>query len=219
MKPRMFVVRAWLLASLCAGTLLAADPLPSLNSKDLAEGPYSSAHMLLEKTFLKVDVLTLDVRFNKQAQCKIAEIATGKSYSPQLAQQVAPIAIATDRAVVQMKFLRDVSLDKWMDVLRENIGQARSAGLISPGLQKKVSDNLPKWFAPIKERGYLKGDRLLYEVRPDSLRSAVVAADGKVFVDQLVREADVAHVVLAAFFAPESEFRTPLLRSIFKSGH
>jgi hypothetical protein len=40
-----------------------------------------------------------------------------------------------------------------------------------------------------------------------------------VLVDQVVHEADVAHVVMAAFFAPESEFRTLLLRSLFRSGH
>jgi hypothetical protein len=218
MMSRKFVVRAWLLVSLCVGSLMAAGPLPSLNSKELGEGPYSLAHMLLEKTILKVDVLTLDVRFSKESQAKIAELANGKSYSSALGQQVAPIAIKAERAVVQMKFIRDVSLDKWMDVLKENIAQARKAGLVSAGLEKKVNDNLPKTFAGVKERGYLKGDRLLYDVRPDSLRSAVVGADGKVFVDQTINEGDVARVVMAAFFAPESEFRTPLLRSLLKAG-
>jgi hypothetical protein len=196
---------------------MAAGPLPSLNSKELGEGTYSLAHMLLEKTILKVDVLTLDVRFSKQTQSKVVEIANGKPYSAELAKQVAPLAIGADRAVVQMKFVRDVGLDKWMDVLRENIAQARKANLISAALEKKVSDNLPRTFAALNDRGYEKGDRLLYEVRPDSLRSVVVAADGKVLVDQITREGDVARVVMAAFFAPESEFRTPLLRSLLKA--
>jgi hypothetical protein len=216
MMSKKFVVRALLLVSLFAGSLMAAGPLPSLNSKELAEGPYSLAHMLLEKTFLKVDVLTLDVRFSKDSQAKIAEIANGKSYSSALGQQVAPIAIKAERAVVQMRFLRDVSLDKWMDVLKDNIAQARKAGLISGALEKKVNDALPKTFAAIADRGYEKGDRLLYDVRPDSLRSAVVSKDGKVLVDKTVNEGDVARVVMAAFFAPESEFRTPLLRSLLK---
>jgi hypothetical protein len=216
MKSTQLVMRAWLVLSLCVGSVMAAGALPSLNSKELGEGPYSLAHMLLEKTFLKVDVLTLDVRFAKPTQEKIAAIAGGKAFSSALAKEVAPVAIGADRAVVQMKFVRDVGLDKWMDVLKENIGQARSAGLITPALEKKVNDNLPKTFAPISERGYLKGDRLLYDVRPDSLRSVVVGADGKVFVDQTIPGGDVAHVVMAAFFAPESEFRTPLLKSLLK---
>ena len=44
----------------------------------------------------------------------------------------------------------------------------------------------------------------------------VVGVDGKVLVDQTHNEGDVARVVMAAFFAPESEFRTPLLRSLLK---
>ena len=219
MKSTKFVLRAWLVVSLCVGSLMAADPVPSLNSKELADGPYSFAHMLLEKTILKVDVLTLDVRFDKESQAKVAEIANGKTYSAALAQQVAPIAIKTGRAVVQMKFIRDVGLERWIDVLNDNIAQARKANLVSTALQKKVNDNLPKTFGALKDRGYLKGDRLLYEVRPDSLRSVVVAADGKVLVDQTTRDGDVARVVMAAFFAPESEFRTPLLRSLLKAGH
>lgn len=217
MKSTRFAFRLWLFVSLCVGSLVAAGPLPSLNSKELGDGPYSLAHMLLEKTILNVDVLTLDVRFGKEAQAKIAGIAAGKGYSADLAKQVAPIAIAADRAVVQMKFVRDVGLDKWMDVLRENIAQARKAGLISAGLEKKVGDNLPKTFAALNDRGYLKGDRLLYDVRPDSLRSVVVSSDGKVLVDSVNREGEVARVVMAAFFAPESEFRTPLLRSLLKT--
>jgi hypothetical protein len=105
-----------------------------------------------------------------------------------------------------------------MDVLRENIAQARKAALISAALEKKVSDNLPKTFGALSDRGYVKGDRLLYEVRSDSLRSVVVSAEGKVLVDSVIHEGDVAHVVMAAFFAPESEFRTPLLRSLLKPG-
>jgi len=218
MKSSKFAVRICLLLSLFAGSLIAAGPLPSLNSKELGEGPYSLAHMLLEKTILKVDVLTLDVRFSKPTQSKITELANGKPYSAELAKQVAPVAINAERAVVQMKFVRDVGLDKWMDVLRENIEQARKANLITAALEKKVNANLPTTFAALKERGYEKGDRLLYEVRPDSLRSVVVAANGKVLVDQTTREGDVARVVMAAFFAPESEFRTPLLRSLLKPG-
>ena len=218
MKSTKLVVRVWLFLSVCVGSLMAADAVPSLNSKELAEGPYSFAHMLLEKTFLKVDVLTLDVRFSKPTQEKIVAIANGKPFSPALAKEVAPIAIGAERAVVQMKFVRDVGLDKWMDVLKDNIAQVRNANLITSGLQKKVNDNLPKTFAPISERGYLKGDRLLYEVRPESLRSVVVGADGKVLVDSINKEGDVARVVMAAFFAPDSEFRTPLLKSLLKPG-
>lgn len=219
MKSTLFALRVWLLASVCAASILASEPPPSLNSKELGDGPYSTMHMLLERTFLKVDVLTLDVRFSKQSQARFAELAQGKSYSAALSQQIAQAAIESDHAVVQLRFLRDVALEKWMDVVRENLDQARNAGLVSPKVRQRVIDSLPKWFAPIRERGYEKGDRLMYEVRPDSLRTVVVAANGKILVDQNNREAEIAHVVLASYYAPGSEFREPLIRSRLKSAH
>jgi hypothetical protein len=211
-----FGLRGWLIVSLCAASLLAADPLPSLGAKDLAQGPFSSMHMLLEKTFLNVDVLTIDVRVAKSAQDRFAELAKGKTYSPELERQLADVVINTDRAIVQLRFVRDVPLEKWMDAAIENIKQARTAGLITSKLQQRVSDSIPKWFAPVKERGFLKGDRVFYEVRPGALRTVVVTADGKVPVDQVSREAEVPRVVLASYFAPESEFRAPLLKSLVK---
>jgi hypothetical protein len=79
-----------------------------------------------------------------------------------------------------------------------------------------VSQGLPQWFAPLHDRGYQKADRLLYEVGPDSLRTVVQAADGRVLIDRLEREQDTRRVVLASYFAPKSDFREPLLRSLWE---
>jgi hypothetical protein len=212
MKSGLFTFRAWLVASLLAGSVAAAGPLPSLNSS----GPYSSMRMLLEKTFLKVDVATIHVRFGSQTQKHLAALAKGKSYSKGLANQIAKVAIHSDDALVQMRFERDVSLDQWMDVVKENLEQARRAGLIDAGLQNHVSHSLPKWFAALSERGYKKADRLMYRVRPNSLRTVVVAANGKVLVDKFDRGKNAARVVLPSYFAPDSDFREPLVRSLFK---
>ena len=184
MKLKSLACRVWLLAILGVGSLavgtVRAEPLPSLKSKDLAQGPYSLMHMLLEKTFLKIDVLTVDVRFGKSAHARLAELARGKPYSEALGRQAAKIAISADDALVQLRFVRDVALDQWMDAVRENLEQARVAGLISAKTEKRVGQGLPSWFAPLAERGYQKGDRLLYRVRPGLLRTVVVTAQGKV---------------------------------------
>ncbi len=217
MNMRSFLLSMCLLASLCVGSLIFAAPPPSLNSSDLAQGPYSSMHMLLEKTILNVDVLTVDVRFGKKVHPRLVEIAKGKSYSEDLGKQVAKVAIGADDALVQLKFVRDVSLDQWIDGVRENLEQARKAGLISAAVEKKVSQGLPNWFAAIKERGYKTNDRLLYRVNADSLRTVVVAADGKILVDRTDKEKDAPRVVMASYFAPGSDFREPLIRSLFKA--
>lgn len=216
MKTRSLVFAAALAASLFVGSLLFAAPPPSLSSAELAQGPYSSMHMLLEKTFLKVDVLTVDVKFGKKIHPQLIKLAKGKQYSEGLGNQVAKVAIAADDALVQLKFARDVSLDQWIDAVRENLQQAKDAGLITSAVQQKVSNGLPHWFSAIKDRGYEEKDRVLYRVRADKLRTVVVAANGKVLVDRTDNGKDAPHVVMASYFAPKSDFRELLLKSLFK---
>ena len=216
MKARPFFALAALALSMAAGPASAGDPLPSLSSPELAQGQYSAMHMLLEKTVLNVDVLTVDVKFGKAAREKLKALAAGKQYSEGLGKQVADVAIKTDDALVQLKFARDVSLDMWMDAVFENLEQARDAGLITPKIQERVKNALPTWFAALKERGYEKGDRVLYRVRPDSLRTVVVSANGKVLMDRLEKDKDVSRVVMSSYFAPKSDFRELLLKSLFK---
>jgi hypothetical protein len=210
-------VYAWLFAMLMAGTAAAGEPLPSLNAPDLAQGPYSAMHMLLEKTILNVDVLTVDIRVNKATQTQFTEIAGGKGYSDALGKQIADIAVKTDHAVVQLKFMRDVSLDQWMDAVRENLQQAKDAGLLTAKVQQRVASGLPKWFSAISKRGYEEGDRVIYQLRPSALRTVVVSKDGAVLVDQMDRDKDAPRVVMASYFAPKSDFRDLLLKSLFKS--
>lgn len=212
-KRKSFYLRVWLLALVFAAPLLAAAPVPNLNAPEL-QGRYSAMHMLLEKTILKVDVLTVDVRLGKSVQARMAEVVAGKKPSPELYANIAKVAIAADDALVQLKFLRDVELDQWIEVVRENLQQARDAKLISPQLQKRISAGLPKWFAALRERGYLTGDRLLYRVRGDSLRTVVVSAKGEILVDRTDKGKEEASVVMASYYAPGSDFRQPLVRSL-----
>src|SRR4051794_14814508 len=90
-KPRSFALTVVLAASLLTRASSADGPLPSLDAPDLAQGPYASGHMLLQKTILRIDVATIDVRFDRAAQARMAELARGKPYSDALERQLAPI--------------------------------------------------------------------------------------------------------------------------------
>jgi hypothetical protein len=116
-----------------------------------------------------------------------------------------------------MQFVRDVPLNRWMGVVRDNLEEAREAGLISRDVERRVSDALPVWFAALKERGYLKGDRVTYSVTPDALRTVVAAASGQVLLDMTEKGDEARRVVLATYFAPKSDTRGPLLRSLLPS--
>jgi len=214
MKPMLLRAGAAAVALLVAVPSFAEGPVPSVDSADLAQGSYSSMHMLLQKTILKINVANIDVRVDKKTQARFAELSRNQPYSDALEQPLAQAALGAERAVVQMQFVRDVPLNRWMGVVRDNLELARDAGLITRDLERTVSDGLPRWFAPLQERGYEKGDRLIYSVVPDGLRTVVVSAHGQVFVDMTQHETGARRVVLASYFAPKSDFREPLLRSL-----
>jgi hypothetical protein len=216
--PRSFTVALGLAAVLLAPASLvrAGGALPSLDAPELAQGPYSSMHMLLQKTVLKVNVATVDVRFDKATQAHFAELARGQQYSYPLDAQLAAAAIAAPHAVVQMQFVRDVPLNRWIGVVRDNLQLAREAGLITREIEQKVSNAIPQWFAPLAERGYQKNDRLIYSITPDTLRTVVVSAAGQLLLDLSDHEAGARRVVMASYFAPKSDTREPLIRSLLE---
>ena len=204
-----------LLASL-SGAAIADGPWPFLDSPELGHGPYSFMHMMLQKTIFSINVATIDVRVDKQAQARLADQARDKPYSDALAPQLAQTVMAAEHAVVQMQFTRNVSLNRWMGVVHESLDQARRAGLIDADLERRVKDGLPQWFAALKDRGYEKGDRLIYSVIPEGTRTMVVAASSQVLVDRVDTDPGARRVVLTSYFAPESDFREPLLRSLLE---
>jgi hypothetical protein len=203
-----------LLAASLAGTASAEGPLPSLDAPDLAQGQYAYMQMLLQKTILRINVATIEVRVDKAAQTRFVGIARGQAYSDGLEQQLANVAVGAGRAVVQMRFKRDIPLGRWMGVVRDNLEQARKAGLITADLEKRVGQSLPVWFAALKDRGYEKDDRLVYSVTPDALHTVVVSKGGQVLVDRKEQDEGARKVVMASYFAPGSDFREPLLRSL-----
>jgi hypothetical protein len=228
MAGRLFPLLALLalLAALPADDVWAADDPASpktaapagadagLVTGDLGQGRYSSMHMTLQKTFIKINVATIDVRFDRQAQARFAALAREQPYSDAIASRLAEVAMGAERAVVEMRFMRDVPLKRWMGVVSDNLEQAREAGLITKEVEQQVNRGLPDWFSALRDRGYEKGDRLVYTIGADSLRTMVAAKDGPVFLDRVDRGASARRVVLVSYFAPKSEFREPLLRSL-----
>jgi hypothetical protein len=208
-------VRASALALVIAAGPALAAAVPSLDGPNLARGQWSSMHMLLQK--LVFNVADVDARFDPPTQGRFSQLASGKTYSPELGHQLALAAIDAKHAVVQMQFKRDVPLNRWIGVVKDNLEQARKAGLITRDVEQRVGDSLPQWFGALKDRGYEKGDRLIYAVTPEALRSVVVSTGGQVLVDRTDPGHEGRRVVLGSFFATGSEFREPLLRSLFES--
>ncbi|HEY5449532.1 MAG TPA: hypothetical protein VIQ54_12320, partial [Polyangia bacterium] len=164
-----------------------------------------------------IKVATIDVRFDKGTQGRFAQIAGGKTYAPDLGHQLALAAIDAKHAVVVMQFQRDIPLNRWIGVVKDNLEQARKAGLLTRDVEQRVGNSLADWFGALKDRGYEKDDRLIYAVMPDSVRSVVVSKSGQVLVDRVDQGHEGRRVVLGSYFATGSEFREPLLKSMFES--
>jgi len=201
------------LAGLLAGLgAVSPEPLPQLS--DLASGRYARMHMLLEKTIFQIDVAQIDVAVDTQTRDRFAQAIHDRPVSASLEPDLARIALSAEQAIVQMTFVRHVSLQQWIDGVRESLEQATAAGLATEQLAKTVSDGLPGWFSAAKASGFHIGDRVLYRIQPRELRTLVVRKDGTVVVDRTDRGRDKAELVLGTYFAPGTPYRSPLLRSL-----
>lgn len=218
-RSQWFAAAVGAIALATASAPAAGEALPATEGGDLARGQYAAMHMLLQKTVLNINVATIDVRFDRGTQGRFAQLASGKGYSPDLGHQLALAAIDAKHAVVVMQFKRDIPLGRWIGVVKDSLEEARKAGLITRDVEKTVGDSLADWFGALKDRGYEKDDRLIYAVMPDSVRSVVVSKGGQVLVDRVDPAQPGRRVVLGSYFATGSEFREPLLKSLFESAH
>jgi hypothetical protein len=203
-------------ASVAIGLSSVEAQVPTFESPHLARGPFSSMRMLLEKTFLKIDVATIDVRVGKREQTELSKLASGRQYSDALERELATAVLRADHALIQLAFLRDVPLERWIDGVRDSLESANRAGLISAAQRKSVSDGLPQWFKALEAEGFHEGDRVLYELRPGALRTVAVTRAGQVLVDRADKGQDVPRLVLASYFAPGTDYRTLLLESLLE---
>jgi len=195
-------------------TLAFAAEVPSLSESGLASGALSSMHMMLEKTILKVDIATIDVKVGSGVQEKFKQVLGGKPNSPAAQAELAKVVLAADRAVIQLKFVRSVTLDQWIGGVRESLEAAEKAGLISAAVRKQVSEGLPVWFQPLKDRGYKEGDKVFYRIDSAGLRTVAVTREGQVVVDRADAGTDKSKIVLASYFAPGTDYRELLLSSL-----
>ena len=122
----------------------------------------------------------------------------------------------SEDAKVTLKFERDVSLSQWFDAVFENLDQAQKHGLVRADTKNKVKSKLKKEFAKLDDRGYEENDKVIYRVKANSLQVTAVSASGQTLVDFTDTEKTAPGVVLASYLAPGSDFRIPLLKSLFK---
>jgi hypothetical protein len=171
---------------------------------------------LLQKTIFRIDVLRLEVRVDEETRRRIEELARNRGYSDEVADAIAAVAIQAKDAWIQITLLRDVSLSRFVGGVRDGLRQARKAGIITPQNYRHVSQSLPKWFAFLEERELQKGDQIYYRIQGDAMRTAYRGVRGEILLDKTDYGDDPRLAVLGSYFAPDSDFREGLIRSLFR---
>jgi hypothetical protein len=191
-----------------ASFAVAADTAP------LASERYAHMQMKLEKTFLGIDAARVDVWFDQATGDRFRALAAGQRYSEQLAERIARTALEAEDVHVQVELLRSVSLGEFLDAVRDNLGHARDAGYISNVTFATAWRGTQTDFARIAKRGFKRGDRLIYRTHADSLQTTVMSGD-RVLLDVTTRDVGARRSMIASYFAPRSDFRKGLIKSLF----
>ena len=205
----------WSPVSVSAGQSVLPEVSQSMDTALVGVGRYARMSTLLEKTIFKVDVLTLEIRFGEETARGLEELIGGRPYSSDLADSIAEIAVHSQDAWARMEFKRGVSLDQFVDGVREDLGRARDADFITPADYEMIAERVPRWFAFLEERRIQKGDQILYRIRGDTLRTQFIGLDGELLLEQTDVGRERRFAVLGSYLAPKSSFRKGLIRSLF----
>ncbi len=179
-------------------------------------GTYGTLRTVLERTFLRVDVLSIEVRLDGVAAARIAPLAGDGRLTDAEEDSVSAAAIGAREVWVRMRFLRDVDTSRLIDESRASMRKARDAGLLTRADYDSLAAELPAWYAPLETRGVKSGDVQLYRVRGDTLRTTFTDEAGHVWIERegIGRARRLA--LLGSWFVRGSDFRNGLLRSLVR---
>jgi hypothetical protein len=188
---------------------------PPFEPESLGQGPYSKMSLLYERTFLGLDILSLEVHFGPEEASQIEEVANGSPFTSSLANSIADVALRAQDVWIRVLFKRNISKNQFLDGARDNTREVYKAGLIEKSFFDEVCQRLNVQFQFMNNRGVLEGDEMLYRVRGDTLHSIYRGADGQVLLDQLDIGEERRRALMGVYFVPKSDFRKGLIQSLF----
>jgi len=184
---------------------------PSIDTSTL-ETDSPAMRALLEKTIFKVDVAWLDIWFVPDVAQRLRSL--GASDLSARHDSIASVAIRATDVLARLTFVRDVSLDQFLDGLQASARQARRANIITGATLQNILASNRQWYAPLEERGIRDGDEMLYRIRGDTLRTIVQSADGTTLLDQRDVGPERRLAGLGGYLAAGSDFRDGLIDSV-----
>ena len=196
-----------------------ADTVPRVMTLDgpvdRDQPPFDNGTVLktvFEKTFLGVNVLRLEVHVDQATGDAIKNTPAGPGHTDGAVSRI----IEAPEAWVRMDFLRSVSQSKFLGGIRQNLAKARESGLITRDHEERVKAQLPKWYDFLAKRGVKKGDVLVYWIRGTVMKTTYYGADLAILFNYTQEDPEARHGVLGSYFAPGSDFREGLIKSLPK---
>jgi hypothetical protein len=205
--------------ALGAGLLAGAVPARAQSSPESpGQAPYSHMYTLLQRTLLKIDVLTVDVCFDAETARRFARLAGRGRLTRPAADSIVAVALASEHAQARVGFLRDVSLDDFLEGVRDDLWQAVEAGLLADSVFRVLQAGLPSWYSPLRRRGIRKGDQILYDMGQDEVRTVFLRREGTTALEHRERGRGLRNSPLATWLARGSSFRPGMLESLRRDG-
>jgi len=207
--------------TLLALLLLAGAVTPAAaqaGSDALGRTQWAYMHTLYQRTFLKVDVLTIDACFDAATAQRFASVAARGRIAGAAADTITRAALQGARAQGRMEFLRNVSHGEFMDGARDDMQKAVKARVMTDSIYRAIMAGFPASYAFLEKRGLHKGDQLVYDMAGDTIRTRYISGTGEVLLDELAVGRQRRNSPLATWLTPGSAYREGLLLSLQRDG-
>jgi hypothetical protein len=174
--------------------------------------------MLYERTIFNIDVLTVCIGVDPGPEAELRALVDGADYGPAAADAVVARVMDSHSVLIRSRFHRDVGLDQFLGGVRDSLERARDGGYLAHDELEAVFEENVRQFQPFHDRGFRSEETITYRIRGDRLDLEVRDANGGMLFENRV-EGDVRRgALLGGYFAPDSDFREGLLRSLFATG-
>ena len=202
-----------LLGTAGVSSWLAAPDLPAQVPPDAC---CSRFDYVLEKTFLKIDAVRLELQILDGTPARVAELIDTSTRDEELDHSVAAVYLSAEGADLRMTFLVSFDLERFLAGNRDSLNGLAEAGIISGDDAERLYLENERRFAILEDSGMKEGDRLEHELRGDSIITRFIDASGVTRIDELRVGPERRAALLGSFFGPESEFRDGLLDQVFE---
>lgn len=191
--------------------------LERFQGSTLAQGLYSSMQLLYRRNFFffSFAVFEVEMRFGQDMAGDLEALVEGRGLSKSLENQIANLALDSEDAFIQIEFKIAFGFNLFIREIRRSTREVYEFGAIDRDLCERIWNSLPVWYDFLRRRGVRRGDRMFYRIQGDVLRVVYEEADGNVLLDESYEEPYARRAVLGGYFAPTSDLRQGLVRSLF----